>query len=285
MNDLTEGTEASWWTQHEFLLRRLHSLSGLVPIGAFMVTHLLVNASLLNSAATFQTNVYRIHALGRMLWLVEWLFIFLPLMFHGILGLIIIRSGVSNVSGYPYSSNLRYTLQRISGIIAFLFIGWHVFHMHGWIHIESWMRMARNLQGSQFRPMNAASSVVYAMQSWWIVALYAIGILACVYHLANGIWTMGITWGIWTSPAGQRRANWIAGGFGLAVAVVGIAALVGTQVVSLEEALQSEKRMEAQLAEDRILWEETELPWEPPEHKSWTPEELEQRWAEAQQSK
>ena len=32
--------------------------------------------------------------------------------------------------------------------------------------------------------------------------------LSCVFHLANGLWTMGITWGVWTSPAAQRRALW-----------------------------------------------------------------------------
>jgi hypothetical protein len=44
------------------------------------------------------------------------------------------------------------------------------------------------------------------MSSPVIQAGYAIGILACVFHLANGIWTMGITWGVWTSPAAQSRA-------------------------------------------------------------------------------
>ena len=74
----TAVAESSWWVRNEFLLRRLHSLSGLVPVGAFMVVHLTVNASLLNenSAATFQANVLRIHGLGRLLWVVEWMFIF-----------------------------------------------------------------------------------------------------------------------------------------------------------------------------------------------------------------
>ena len=66
-----------------------------------MLMHLLVNASLLNSPATFQANVYRIHGLGRLLWVVEWFFIFLPLMFHAGLGVLIIRGSVPNVGNYP----------------------------------------------------------------------------------------------------------------------------------------------------------------------------------------
>jgi succinate dehydrogenase / fumarate reductase, cytochrome b subunit len=50
--------------RNEFLLRRLHSLSGIVPVGAYMVVHLLTNASVLDGAATFQRRVYAIHSLG-----------------------------------------------------------------------------------------------------------------------------------------------------------------------------------------------------------------------------
>ena len=94
MNDATAVAESSWWVRNEFLLRRLHSLSGLVPVGAFMMVHLVVNASLLNanSAATFQANVLRIHGLGRLLWVVEWMFIFLPLI-AAVVAVLYIRSG------------------------------------------------------------------------------------------------------------------------------------------------------------------------------------------------
>ena len=199
------ASQDSWWLRHQFLIRRLHSLSGLIPVGAYMVVHLSVNASILNSPATFQSNVYQIHSLGRLLPLVEWTFIFLPLIFHAVLGVAIIRGGLPNVGSYQFSGNVRYVLQRVTGIIAFLFIFWHVFHMHGWFHNDWWMRtVAEPLGGAQFRPFNAASSVMIAMSGVVRPVLYAIGILACVFHLANGIWTMGITWGVWVSPAGQR---------------------------------------------------------------------------------
>ncbi|HEV7221208.1 MAG TPA: hypothetical protein VGN42_00805, partial [Pirellulales bacterium] len=50
--------------RHEFLIRRLHSLSGLVPVGAYMCVHLLTNASVLAGAGTFQDQVDTIHSLG-----------------------------------------------------------------------------------------------------------------------------------------------------------------------------------------------------------------------------
>ncbi len=33
--------------------------------------------------------------------------------------------------------------------------------------------------------------------------LYSVGVLSCVFHLANGIWTFGITWGLWITPEAQ----------------------------------------------------------------------------------
>ena len=235
----------SWLIRHEFLLRRLHSLSGLIPVGAYMVIHLMTNASVLDSPATFQQNVYRIHSLGKFLPFVEWGFIFLPLIFHAVFGVVIVRSGMLNYGNYPTSENARYTLQRISGMIAFLFIFWHVFHMHGWFHNKFWVEaVAEPLHGAQFRPYNAASSLFLAMKSNLVTALYTVGILACVFHLANGIWTMGITWGVWVSPAAQRRANWVCVVFGIGLGIVGLSALGGAKDIELlETALDDEDKM------------------------------------------
>jgi succinate dehydrogenase / fumarate reductase cytochrome b subunit len=215
--------------RNEFLLRRLHSLSGLVPVGAYMVIHLLTNASVLDGPATFQRRVYTIHSLGAVLPLVEWTFIFLPLLFHAIYGVLIVRGAAPNSSTYKYTNNVRYTLQRATGMIAFVFIFWHVFHMHGWLHSEWWERgVAQPLYGAIFRPYNAASTAAEAMQLSLIVPiLYAIGVLSCVFHLANGIWTFGITWGVWVTPAAQRWANVVCLVFGLGLAAVSMGALGG----------------------------------------------------------
>ncbi len=244
MNASADSAELSWLERHEFLIRRLHSLSGLIPVGAYMVVHLLTNASVLDSAATFQRNVYSIHSLGKFLWVVEWGFIFLPLIFHAVIGVVIIRGGVPNTSSYPLPSNIRYTLQRVTGIIAFFFIAWHVFHMHGWFHSEAWLqKVARPLGGAQFRPYNAASTAWYALRGFVPPILYATGVIACVYHLANGIWTMGITWGVWVSEQGQRRAGCVCLAFGIGLSVVGLGALTGFRTLDPQEAVHAEDRM------------------------------------------
>lgn len=223
-----DSSRQSFLVRNDFLIRRLHSLCGLIPVGAYMVVHLIVNASVINGAATFQNNVLNIHKLGALLPLVEWTFIFIPILFHAIFGFVIIAGGMPNTHNYPYAANYRYTLQRATGVIAFFFIMLHVFHMHGWIHNESWLHyVVEPLGGGQFRPYNATSTAGEALQNVVVVVLYAVGITACVYHLANGLWTMGITWGVWTSPRAQRRASYVCGAFGLLLMGVSAAALFG----------------------------------------------------------
>src|SRR5262249_31547407 len=85
-----------------------------------------------------------------------------------------------------------------------------------------------------------------ALQPLWIKIAYAIGMLSCVYHFANGLWTQGITWGLWTSAAAQRRASWVSVVVGVGLAVVGLSALVGMGEVNIEQARQVEDAMELQ---------------------------------------
>lgn len=215
-----------------------------------MVVHLLVNASILNGAGSFQANVHKIHALGKLLPFVEWSFIFLPIIFHAVIGVWIIRSGKSNVSQYKLLSNWRYSMQRWTGVIAIVFIFLHVFHLHGWFHGEWWLaNVAEPLGMANFRPYNAASTLALALSGSTIVSsvlwpiFYFLGVAACVFHLANGIWTMGITWGVWVSPRSQRRASIVCTIGGVMLLLVGVSALVGVKKIDPDAAKKVEDSM------------------------------------------
>jgi succinate dehydrogenase / fumarate reductase cytochrome b subunit len=221
-----------------------------------MTVHLATNASVLDSPATFQRAVYQIHSLGHLLLVVEWAFIFLPILFHGLFGLVIIRGGMVNTGSYPLVGNVRYVLQRATGVIALIFILGHVFHMHGWFHSELWLQsVVEPLGGGRFRPFSAPSTLGAAMQGGLVIpALYAIGLTACVYHLANGLWTMGITWGVWAGPKAQRRANWICGAAGVVLGILALSALYGAVTVDVQRAAEIENYMyEAKVTAHEIL--------------------------------
>ena len=241
-------TSPSFLVRHQFIIYRLFSLSGLIPVGAFVVVHLLTNASLVNGVASFQDQVDRIHSLGVVLPLVEWTFIFIPIMFHAAVGWLIIAGAVPNASHYAYASNIRYTMQRATAIIAFVFILFHVVQLHHWFGGPF-----REIGGAQFDPQHASSSAAAAMRPPWILILYAIGMLATVYHFANGLWTQGITWGLWTSAAAQKRASWISVVVGLGLAAIGLAAIYGMATVDIETARKIENKMlEARSAVEQL---------------------------------
>jgi succinate dehydrogenase / fumarate reductase cytochrome b subunit len=189
---------------------------------------------------------------------VEWVFIFLPLLFHASIGMVIVAGGMPNNGNYRYASNTRYTLQRATGMIAFVFIMVHVFHMHGWFHADVWLdKVVHPLGGGQFKPYNAASTAGLALQSVAMLVFYLIGVLSCVFHLANGLWTMGITWGVWTSPKAQARASAACLVFGVLLGVVSMGALFGMRAEGsgeqLEKAIQAENKMyEAKIASGEI---------------------------------
>jgi succinate dehydrogenase / fumarate reductase, cytochrome b subunit len=255
---MTESSHAestlSFFQRHEFLIRRLHSLSGLVPVGAYMCVHLITNSSLVSGTEVFQNAVFAIHSIP-FLPVVEWLFIFLPIIFHAVVGVWIARTGHSNVSSYRLAANRRYTLQRITGYIAFAFIFIHVLHLHGWLHAEWWLKFVEPIGFAQFRPYNAASSLANAMGSLGVVwpIFYAIGVLACVYHLANGIWTAGITWGLWLTPRAQRRATYACTAFGVLLGLAGLSSLVAVTQTDPTAAKLIEDQMYRVREEGRMI--------------------------------
>ncbi|MBN1851175.1 MAG: succinate dehydrogenase cytochrome b558 subunit [Pirellulales bacterium] len=243
----------SFLARHEFLIRRLHSLTGIVPIGVFLCIHLAVNASVIEDVTAFQKAVYQIHSLGGLLPFVEWALIFLPILFHGILGVLILLGGSSNTGDYPYAENYRYLLQRATGLIAGLFILWHVFHMHGWFHFRWWIDgIAAPLGGALFRPFHAASTAGAALQNGYVTTLYLIGILASVFHLANGLWTAGITWGIWTSPNAQKKIWRFCAAFGIILAAIGTSALFGMRHAGKSETFETIQGIENRMYEIRV---------------------------------
>ncbi|MFM7248795.1 MAG: succinate dehydrogenase [Planctomycetaceae bacterium] len=225
----------SFFTRHQFLIYRLFSLSGLVPVGAFLAVHLLTNASVLGGPASFQSRVDLIHSLGPLLVPIEILFIFLPMLFHATVGFVIIAGGLPNVGSYPYAGNVRYTLQRATGMIAFAFIIWHLIQLH-------WL--GKPLGGGSFDPHHATSTAAEAIAPLGVSILYAIGVLSTVFHFSNGLWTLGITWGLWTSPAAMRRANVVSIAVGTLLAAAGLGAIGGLRGTDIAAAEKVEARME-----------------------------------------
>lgn len=193
-----------------FFWRRLHSLLGLFPIGLFLIEHMFINSLASKGEASFNQGVALLHSIPYLL-AIEIIIIFTPLLFHALYGLWVVYLTKNNVLSYKYFRNGLFYLQRVTALIAFLFVSWHV-----WI-----LRFS-----SEITPANAFSVVTHALQNPLIVFLYVIGLLSTFGHFANGLWSFLVTWGITVGERAQRIAAYVCFIVFLLLTVVGINALI-----------------------------------------------------------
>ena len=241
--------------RHHFLLRRLHSLTGVMPIGVFLILHLTTNSSivwgLINGAGapghggayTFQHEVNFIHSLPALI-LIEVFGLWLPIAFHSILGVYYATTGKSNVAHYGYQDNWRYTLQRVSGYLGVLFIFYHVATLRwGWTFLVP--------GGTKWSADYAASTMAMALRGGESITIagllvsvfYLVGASLLVFHFANGLWTAAITWGLTISKAAQRRWGYACAGLGAAMMVMAWSAVLGFLTLDPAEARAVEEAM------------------------------------------
>jgi succinate dehydrogenase / fumarate reductase, cytochrome b subunit len=204
-------------TNH-FIARRLHSLSGLVPIGAFLLEHFYTNFHAVLGPKAFNDAVLTIQELlpGPMLPLAETLLIGLPITFHAVYGLYIAHLGKYNVGAYNPIRNWNYVLQRVTGVILFFFILAHVLTL----------RFGVGGMGKAVAhyPEESFTIVQYWMQQPAVMAFYVLGIFSAAYHFANGLWTFAIVWGITVGTKAQRNFSYACAVVGAAVFAVGLRA-------------------------------------------------------------
>ncbi|EIC19423.1 succinate dehydrogenase [Thiorhodovibrio frisius] len=197
-----------------FLLRRFHSALGLIPLGAFLVFHLWENSQSRFGSEHYNAQVASIQQLNYLL-IIELVVIALPLLLHAGYGLVIIGSGSAEPLRYRYARNWLYWLQRMSGIAIVAFLALHL----------GLTRFA-----SLFDPQIDADLFSYMQQSLAqpvTFALYLLGLWLSVFHLANGLATAAISWGLTTSATAQRRFGWFCLGFGLLLGALGTHGLIG----------------------------------------------------------
>lgn len=200
----TKTPSLSLVSRYHFLLRRLHSLTGIV-FGLYLFVHLGVNATIIEgarhagSASVFQQQVDQIHRLPFLLF-IEIVMIFLPLLYHTVYGTYITFTGQWNVGNYGYTRNYLYVLQRITAIVILFFALFHILTMRGFFPGE----IGRALT---FQPTAATeSTILHLTYRWWIWAVvYPIGVLASALHTANGFYAAAITWGLTISEKAQKR--------------------------------------------------------------------------------
>lgn len=121
--------------------------------------------------------------------------IWLPLLYHGVFGLYIAYQSKPNLSRFNLERNWRYTLQRISGVITFVFIVWHMFETRVQVAVG-------NVEHEQL------GGVMHDIVTQpLMLAIYVIAIIAACFHFSNGLWSFLISWGITVGPRSQKVSS------------------------------------------------------------------------------
>ena len=202
-----------------FILRKLHQLSGIVPLGAFLLEHFYTNSKALTGRQDFNTAVRDLQSIPYILF-VEIGFIFIPLIYHAVYGLVITWEARPNNLHYPYPRNWFYTIQRVTGVILFFFILFHV------LNFRFGMIPGLNTVSVAHAPDQAFDIVAREFRIVPILLVYLVGITSTVWHFANGIWLFLVDWGITIGAQAQRLTGYACIAFGALLLLIGLNAMI-----------------------------------------------------------
>lgn len=198
---------------NSYYSRKLHSLLGVIPLGAFLVEHMITNYEAFNSGPEgFADAVTWLNSLPLVLFL-EIFGIWLPLLYHGVYGLYVAYQARNNVNNYSYFRNHMFMWQRITGVITFVYIIWHFYDTRFQVALG-------NVEHGELGPLmhELLTNPIY-------FTLYIVGIVAASFHFSNGMWNFLVAWGITVGPRAQRVSAYIWGVVFVIMSVMFILAL------------------------------------------------------------
>ncbi|WP_191560669.1 succinate dehydrogenase cytochrome b558 subunit [Metabacillus idriensis] len=193
----------------EYLNRRLHSLLGVIPVGVFLIQHLVVNNFATRGEEAFNNAAHFMESLPFRI-VLETFIIFLPLLYHAIYGIYIAFTAKNNVSKFGYFRNWMFMLQRISGVITLVFISWHVWET----------RIAAAFGADVNFDMMAS-----IFSNPFMIVFYIVGVISTIFHFANGLWSFAVSWGITVTPRSQLISTYVTIALFLALSYVGVSTI------------------------------------------------------------
>ncbi len=197
--------------------KRIFSLSGIVPLGFFLLEHTWTNASALRGQDAYVATVDSLSHIP-LLGVVEVLLVFLPLAYHAAYGTWMLATKNVSQTPSPLGAPLART-NRIAAAIAIVFIGWHLWETR----IHAWR-------------VGIAPNAFYSTLAWRMSSVshgfptravaYLLGVTATVTHFALSAFSYGVTSG-WFRKADQRnRAAWGIGAIGVMLFIASVSTVI-----------------------------------------------------------
>ncbi|MBX7135962.1 MAG: hypothetical protein K1X67_25110 [Fimbriimonadaceae bacterium] len=205
--------------RENYFWHKLHSLTGIIPIGFYMIQHLVLNSFSFAGPEKFNGVIGFFKSVPEHLLLILEIGVLgIPILFHSIYGLFITSRGLPNVSdkAYRWRENWMYTFQRYSGVALFFLLIGHVLTT----------TVAAKVNGVQAIEWQAWHDKLTA-NGYALLIIYALGVLVASYHLCYGLWNFCIRWGITISGRSQRTMQQVSAGAFVLVTLLGWLVLIG----------------------------------------------------------
>jgi succinate dehydrogenase / fumarate reductase, cytochrome b subunit len=174
---------------------KVGSFVALLPLGVWTINHLWDNLAAFSGAAAWESSVtHYSHPAAHIFTLV---IVFLPLVLHTIWGLQRLFSFRPNNLSYGNFGNFKYIIQRVSAVGVLGFLGAHIYLA---------MLKPRLLEGHAERFDDLAAHMAHHPPT---TIVYILGVLGVAYHLANGIWSFAMNWGLVASRPALKRFDFV----------------------------------------------------------------------------
>ena len=174
-----------------FFQARLASFLAVLPLGGWTFVHLWHNLAAFQGAEAWESAVTGYaHPVAEA---ITGVVVLLPLALHTAWGLGRLATSRPNNLSYRLYGNLKYLLQRIAALGVLLFLGAHL-----------WLALIRpRLVEGHAEPFVHIAETMHSHAPTLVV--YLLGTLGTCYHLANGVQTACMGWGVVSSQRALRR--------------------------------------------------------------------------------
>jgi len=211
-----DGGAVALGRDRSYLWRRLHSLTGILPIGLFLLFHLFENMAAIAGPKAYDSGIAHLASLLPVpyFYLIEVGVLAVPILFHGLFGVYLALEGRPNVGAYGYRRNYLYVLQRTTGVVALVYLAYHVVSLRMMITLVG---KGGGVEGHTGY-INFHDAVVH-FSSPAVLWFYVVGVLSTTFHFCNGLNGFCWTWGLTVGERSRRIVEWVSLGLFVVLSV------------------------------------------------------------------
>jgi succinate dehydrogenase / fumarate reductase cytochrome b subunit len=220
--------QESWLRRNEYVLHKIHSLTGIFPVGFYLAQHMALNSFTLAGPEAYNGVIGFFEGLPpHLLAALKYGVVWIPLIFHTIYGFVIAfrqdAKTTQSASYQKYREHRYFFMQRISGIALALFLAIHMAttSVAGAIYGQESVNYYENWAALLSSPM------IGGTPTFGVLLFYIALVGLSAYHFGYGLWHFTIRWGIAVSEKSQNAMVKVGQFVAIGIFVLGLAALAG----------------------------------------------------------